>query len=1080
MAMVAAWLLATVPGAAAVLCDRAFMVRNATDLALSNVLATVSLADLGVPREQDVQARGVAILEGPDVPCQLDPFASVQPELSSEISLLLDLGPRGAARFRVRILDQVVPTPAESRLKVSGAKDRFEVSTPWAVYPVAWRDAWGLWVEQPRRPAAKTAGFQDDRDLDDMLDALKQPGKQTKSGRASSGVAAVAAAPAREPPMGDAGLPACWQVAPVFNRQAEVRAWTGPVRAVVTLFDPGPAASGGTRSWIARQTLSFPPWPNRCAADVVARPAAAAPESPSFSFGGMRVNSLDYAWDLVMSQKHAPPENAPVPLRLVNSRRPFVLEPYQRATFSYEWAQVVSTSGWAAVFIDQVNSRPAAVVADWGSGARCLGNTVAFADNGPMVNSLAPLVRFKRLDPGQEVRLRFVWAFDWQGKPPPGKEEYRRLTAVRTILPLEAQLRPKPDPARLRALREGEVLIVTPDAGLAERGPLWDRLAAALDATWRPAGRALHFVNTISDGNPPPGLTTIVVGERGANPLLDQWNESIRFFNGSPDTDRSALVFLDPDPGQGAVLVVAGREETDTAAAVEELLSALGPAPAPPDLVLSAHDWADRMPWPWSGRRPVPGPLVCAAFRNGHADFLLLARANTAIADWRLEAPVGAQVRSVLWRFNDGLVPVCDAALPGLPPSLARDDLAAVWIRLPVPADASPGTREDKAVFAWSGGRREIALRTEILGPVLPEKLPFGFYPMGLHREMIAPYLGLDDPEAYCAALPGLLRTAGEFGVNTYGLDLAGLTLARDPAGAWVVQGEAFRKELAAARSAGVVDQFFIRTLARFEKGDLADWEAKAQALRRFFQDCGFSNNLVCIHGDEIADYETWLGHAELYAMAGVRMSVAINGYGVYNKHLAVGTMGFWIPLYNFYLSRWGKPISDDDPVHFSKAFRDARHAAGEPIWPYVCGPGPYAWSARPRSQARFLVLDTFLKGADGLSYYGGTAWSHGLDPAFRNKEKADLFGKDHTFTTLFYPDPAAAGLLPSLRAGSFRIGFEDAAAIAALRARAAERRPEIEAALEQAFSGLTLNAGQAEFDAFRRELDRLWRGLGP
>ena len=209
-------------------------------------------------------------------------------------------------------------------------------------------------------------------------------------------------------------------------------------------------------------------------------------------------------------------------------------------------------------------------------------------------------------------------------------------------------------------------------------------------------------------------------------------------------------------------------------------------------------------------------------------------------------------------------------------------------------------------------------------------------------------------------------------------------------------------------------------------------------------------------------------------------MSVAINGYGVFNKHLAVGTMGFWIPLYNFYLNRWGKPIADDDPIHFSKKFRDERQAAGEEIWPYVCGPGPYAWSTRPRSQARHLILDTYMKGADGLTYYGGMCWSHALDPAYRKKRKADLFNTDATFVSLFYPDYERNGLLPSLRVGSFRIGLEDVCVTKVLRALAKQKGQfeRIDAEILRSYATIDLNSPQGVFDAHRRKLDELYRGI--
>jgi hypothetical protein len=260
-------------------------------------------------------------------------------------------------------------------------------------------------------------------------------------------------------------------------------------------------------------------------------------------------------------------------------------------------------------------------------------------------------------------------------------------------------------------------------------------------------------------------------------------------------------------------------------------------------------------------------------------------------------------------------------------------------------------------------------------------------------------------------------------------------------------------------------------------------WDIVAPRIRAALAAAGLEQRFICRHGDEIGDYAPWLARARQYRAAGLRLTVAINGYGVEHKAEAVGAMDVWMPLYNFYLNRWGKPIADDDPAMFSRQFRDQRHAAGEAIWPYVCGPGPYAWSPRPRSQVRWLVLDTCMKGADGLTYYGGMVWSHALDPAFRKQQLAPLFEADCSFSALYYPDPdGEPNLWPSLRAGVVRQGLEDVAAIAALRRLAAERgqAEACETALAAAAARLEMNSPQSAFDTFRRELAAIRQQLAP
>ncbi|NLF22044.1 MAG: hypothetical protein GX590_02695 [Lentisphaerae bacterium] len=676
-----------------------------------------------------------------------------------------------------------------------------------------------------------------------------------------------------------------------------------------------------------------------------------------------------------------------------------------------------------------------------------------------------------------------------------------RLLANPVVPRLEAAPLPAPDWERVRELAASRsVVVVTPDRSSPERQALWERLAIQLGGTWHPALSYLQHYNVTCRGRCDTNLLTVVIGEPGVNALLDQLNAEQRLFNPYPlEPTRATVGFRDAREGEGALLTIAGIGELATDRAVEEVIGQYGTAASRAAVIVSAYPWGDRMPYAWSGQKEHAGAFRTTAWRNGHAEFLLLLRTGAAIDQVTLDAPSGADVRVVPFRFESRsagerrVVALHDAALPAVPEALATGSLHALWMSLPVAADTPPGMRRETARLAWQGGERELVLETEVLPVTLPDRRALGFYPMGFDAESLRQYFGWDQ-ETYLARLPGLLRQLAPFGNTTYNLDVGGLRVEVDEAGQVTIDDAAFRRELEAVRAAGCIDLLMVdsfnhlwhkeamQKLSRIHKlaDDFEAWERVIPALRQTFRNLDLEDNLVCRHGDEIPDYEGWIGRAELYKRCGVRMSVAINGYGVFNKHLAVGTMGFWIPLYNFYLNRWGRPIPDDDFECFSKNFRDARKAAREPIWPYVCGPGPYAWSPRPRSQARFLMLDTFMKGGDGLSYYGGMVWSHALDPAFRKSERADLFDTDATFTTLFYPDPATGDILPSLRAGAFRLGLEDATAVQAVRARAAAagKADAVERELEAAYATLTMDAGEEAFDAFRRLLARLWLEL--
>ncbi len=659
---------------------------------------------------------------------------------------------------------------------------------------------------------------------------------------------------------------------------------------------------------------------------------------------------------------------------------------------------------------------------------------------------------------------------------------------------------PKPDWDRIRKLAaDKSVVVVAPDVPAPDRAALWSGLAARLGGTWRTSRGFLQYFNVTSQGRRDKALLTVVAGEPGTNPLLDQLNESLHVVSDYPLTvDAPTVAFFDETDEEGALLVVAGNNEKGTGLAVDAVMKALGDRPKAPAVTLAACDWAAKMPFPWSGLKPHDGPFRTLAYRNARAEFLLLLRAREPVSGLSLEGPAGSVCRFTPCRYagTNGdvrVVPLHDAAFADLPKTLEANGLTAVWISLPVPREAPAGPLKASARLAYDGGTCPIELEAEVLSLPLPDKPALGFYPLGFDGEAIRFYYGWDE-ETYLRKVPELLKQAREFGVNTFTLEVNGLKLAADAQGSVTVDAAGLKRELDAVRSAGCADVLFVDSFnylwnksvlatvmkARKLADDFEAFEVAVPEIRKALADLGLEDQLVCRHGDEISDYENWKGKADLYKRCGVKMSVAINGFGVNNRRLAVGTMGLWIPLYNFYLNRWGKPIADDDAENFSKTFRDQRHAAGEPIWPYVCGPGPYAWSPRPRSQARFLMLDTYMKGADGLTYYGGMVWSQTVDPAFRKTVRADLFDMDATFTTLFYPDAEQGTLLPSLRAGAFRLGLEDASAVQALRerARAKGKAEAVEAELQAAFALITMDSAQGEFDAFRRTLARLWSSV--
>jgi hypothetical protein len=1086
--MVAACLLA-LPARASlggVVAEREILLRNTLDFARQNELVVVCLDDLDVPEDVERSVVDAEVVNdgGEPLTCQFDPFGQVE-GFRSEVAFETDLKPWETQRVLVRLLDQKrekQPPP----FRVSGKDGQFVVTTP--VYSIKVSAQGGLSALQPKiTPPKKTEAQAEDELFGETEEAATEPDTLLPTG----------SGPALNAPFAGDGLPFAVNGMAAVGDKTAVKTWAGPVRAVIAVYDAGPwrIIADKVVPFAARQSLSFPRQGRQFFLDLVLRPGSEVPAGKLF-FGGLRVDSESKPWQLIMGQNGKPPQVSPVNIVLRNSKR-IVLEGYQMATFSHYWAQAVAKDSWAAVVIDR-NTGNIGDSVDWGTGQRLMPAFMHLEDKGPYTDSVQTSIRFSKLPVGLVGRARAAVYFGGKDDKPadigPLSDRFNSpLPVARQVVKTQAAL----DITRLQALlKERSVVVVVPDVDPSDRSELWNRFSDRLAGTWRRSRAFLQYFNVFCGEKPPADLLVVLVGEPGTNGLLDQVNQSEQVFSAYPlGEDRTSIHLLEKPDWPGAVLFVAGNGEKATAKAVEQVTGMAGELPPRPEICLSPHPWADKMPVPWAAIRDYDGAFKTTAYRNGHADFLFLLRANRKVSGVKLAASDGSKCRLVPWQFLPTgstvpqVTPVHDAAFPVMPTELERDQLLAVWISLKIAGDEKPGVRRDTATLTYGDKSRPIPLETEVLSPVLTDRPGFGFYPMGEGKAGMKLYYGWKDDADYYQHLPRILSDRGEFGPNAFTLDIGGFALRVGQRGELSIDSSEFEKELAAVRSANCIDRLLVGSLnylraSDFRKIPAADeydaWEQVAPVFRAKLRQLGLEDQLICQHDDEIGDYEAWLPLSRLYKRCGVKMSVAINGYGVFNKHLGVGTMGFWIPLYNFYLNRWGNPVPDDDSVHFSRKFRDERHAAGEEIWPYVCGPGPYAWSSRPRSQARFLILDAYMKGADGLSYYGGTCWSHAVDPAYRSTKKADLFGGDCTFVTLFYPDYERGGILPSLRAGSFRLGLEDVTATKVIREMAAKKglSEQTEGKIAGSCATIDMDSPDQPFDAHRRKLAEIYAEL--
>lgn len=1087
--MAALCLHATVSGEA--IQTRELVLCNNLDRPRTGELVVVSLGDLGVPdaeaqRIRSAEARDAA---GKRVLCQFDSFAQTPP-FTSEVALLVDLKPYERRMVTIRFLSGAPDTTDGRPVSLTRKGTQVDIETRTFKARVVQRPD-GLWFYDVTSKTRST-GEKLRADMLEAEDDLGDAPDRLTPGTAPSLKVMGALA--------ESGQLFAFQGFTPFGRAPGLRAWSGPVRAVVTLFDDAPwRVAKMTVPAHSRQTLSIPARGNVCVLTCEVIPTQEVPGG-RFRFGGLRVDSWNRPWGMALGQKARPPAFPECPEYPLDGKSDILIDPEViRPSLTHDAARLFCKPYWVILTVDRRNTTFPRTM-DWGTGRGMLNSHLIVSDGGPHKNALETFVRAGAFPPGRPAIVRAAVWFGSGSKPTRDQMEdlstkFNARIAVphRPATPTARTL----DAARLRELvRTRDVVVVTPDHGTPDEQALWRRVAEHLGGSLRTSAAFLRFVNVVKAG---PPLLIVAVGEPGRSAVLDEINESHAGFCPYPlRPDRYALALLGGTRDEDAVLLVSGSTPQATAAAVDALVTRVGPRTAVPALSISARSWADRMPFPWLGCRDHDAPVRTLAFRNARADFLLMLRANRAIDKLSVGVPPGMTVRSVRWYYgtsakhDESIVPKNDAAFAAVPRSLGAGAQLGLWLSSKVPADAPVGTQTRKAVIHFDGQTREVVLETRVLAPVLAERYPVGFKALGAEKDMFKLYFDWKDDATYYRHLPRVLRQMAAFGVDSYHLAIDGLQVSVDEAGNISVDATGLANELAAVRQAGVIRTLHIGSPHSLRPERISAMVAKrrglddpddawdqvvAPALRKALRELGLEDRLYCRHGDEIGDYEAWLYPARKFKRAGLKLTVAINYYGVLKRELAVGTMDMWIPQYPFYVDRLGRKVADDDPTIFNRNFRDARLAAGEPIWPYVCGLGPYMWSARPRAQGRFLIEDVYMKKAQGLVYYGGTVWSHAfLSTRARRTQKADLLGSDCTFVALFYPDAASNSIVPSLRLGCFRQGLEDAAAIACVRRLAREkgRGEEVEKRIAAAYATLNADATQAAFDTFRLALDKI------
>lgn len=1078
------WLLVVAAASAgAPVLTRELLLFNRLDEPRVKELVAVSLRDLGVSPEQERHIEDAETIDasGKSVTCQYDPFGQID-GFRSEVSFLVDLEPYERRTLTVRFLSKKrPPTGIKPLLKAEAGPKEVTITAPEFAALVSWQPD-GLWLR--RVVLAKS-----EAETDEALF-----GDPTEDGEPTDTIPALRVGDSKvDVPFADGGLPFAFQGMPPASKNVETRVFTGPVRVAVGLFDRGPWRG---RRVLSRQTLSVPGHGRVCHLTCEMLPQEKLGRG-GIGFGGLRVATPEHIWDMRLGQKDAYVGRAsPVKITLIGKKGSiFIYPPYLHSTFNHVTGRVACEAAWAGVAVDRTNTNLGKFV-DRVSGKRQLPSRLAFEDAGLYGNSLQPKVGWRNLAPGVARTVRAALWFGGAEEPGDMDPRGRHLNSAIFVPHLQADPPASLDATRFAKLvTERPVVVVRPDVLGRDGDAFWQELARRIGGVVISTASFRRYAHWIGGG---PPVLAVVVGEPGEHELLDEFLERTPFLNRYPLADDRFGILLSEakdemwrriqgEGAEGAALLVAGSTRAATRRAVDELIATVADRVPPlPPVAVAAREWTTRVPLPWLGIRARDHVSSAVAFRNGRSEHLLLICANRDVGRLRVSMPEQWQVWHTRWRYFNHIIPASDAALPGLPGALAEGEQIGLWLSAKIPPDAEPGVREDKVALFFDDHRHEVALRTEVLSLALPDKYAFGFRPMYAGKRKFRFYLGCKDDEDYYRKLPRALRQAGAFGVNYYTLDLSAMKVQQDKQGRLSIDTREFKRELDAVRAAGTVDVILVSSTHRVLglgtiRGEdplavFRQQDRRIALLRETLRTLGVEDELYCCYNDEIQDYELWLYHARRLKRAGLKLNVCVNGYGVWNKHLAVGTMDMWTPQYPIYMT--GKGTGP-----FNREFRDARLADGNVIWPYVCGSGPYASSSRPRSQARFLIVDLYLKGAHGLTYYGGFGWpmsgGHRC-PGFVPGQPYDLITSGLTFEVLFYPHTETASILPSLRAASFRMGIEDATAADALRWMARKRGvgEQLEAELAAAHAKLDRDSEQSVFDEFRRGLDRMHRRL--
>ena len=567
-------------------------------------------------------------------------------------------------------------------------------------------------------------------------------------------------------------------------------------------------------------------------------------------------------------------------------------------------------------------------------------------------------------------------------------------------------------------------------------------------------------------------LTLIIVGGLKENEIIRCNNYHYGFTNGIfPGSGKGRIAVINGFLSKNKkVIYVGGDDAKGTSAALKILDNRFHP----PEIVTPAVRVLppESRIGPWTRREFTPPEINTFACRGETVSTQTQLFSPVSISNLKAistltnekGSTLTGQVRYIQWTFpkvdiNGKLAqgeksafsltfPENDALLDSPPKTIEPSSQVGIWVDYDVPQNSTPGMYKGFVNITCDRGSRKIPVSLKVSKIQLPEKWAMGFFPMcdfyAYNKCTLKLYLGIaeDDEKTFLNSLKQFGSFLARAGANTTkigGYDIKAYVTSE---GKFGIDFSEWEKNIKALRDGGFEGYFQPRLFMRGWKsnikmiGELLNIDQKsAQKLfnlkiYEWLKKNDLLGKVVMRVGDEPGDISKWVAQSDAYKETGFVRTVCHNKCDIKSMRQMIGHIDMWCPNWLFFASRYSTPTASDDKSVFNENFIQERKKAGDKVWTYACSDGsPYACLTDTPTEIPFLFWDSYMKGAEGVGYYGGGYWSHNNPTKYRDSRVFDVYRYKGTWpggSYLVYPDATRHRVISSQRWELFRDAQED------------------------------------------------------